>query len=77
MNPEHVKKLWRLRFEKILELEQESFQFYKKLVEEKEELLTEAGIIDTLKEIIRDEARHINIARELVQLTSEGEEEMK
>ena len=68
MNPEHVRELWQIRFLKILELEQESFNFYQKLLKEKTTLLEEAGIKPTIKQIMRDEGRHIRIAKELVRL---------
>ena len=69
MNPEHVKELWRIRFGKILELEQESFHFYQKLLKEKSALLEEAGIQPLIKQILQDEGRHIRIAKDQVQLT--------
>ncbi len=68
MKPEQQKELWRLRFMKILELEQASFGFYQKLLKKKSGLLHQAGIEPILKQILRDEARHIRIARELVRL---------
>ncbi len=68
MNLEHTRKLWHLRFLKVLELEQESFDFYKKLLEEKSALLEAAGIKSTLKQIMQDEGRHIKIARDLLRL---------
>lgn len=68
MNPEHTKKLWLLRFQKILELEAESFHFYKKLLDGKSGLLEETGIQSTLRQILHDEGKHIKIARELIRL---------
>lgn len=68
MNPEHVKELWRIRFLKILELEQDSFNFYQKLLKEKAALLEEAGIKPMIKQIMQDEGRHIRIAKDLVRL---------
>ena len=68
MNSEHEKKLWRIRFEKILELEEESFNFYKKLLKEKSALLKETDLETLIKQIMRDEGRHIHIAKELLQI---------
>ena len=68
MNPEHEKKLWHIRFEKILELEEESFGFYQKLLKEKSELLKEAGLEPMIKQIMRDEGKHIRIAKDLLEL---------
>lgn len=70
MNPEHVKELWRIRFGRILELEQESFNFYQKLLKEKSTLLEEAGIKPLIKQIMQDEGRHIRIAKDLVRLAA-------
>jgi len=68
MNPEHERELWRIRFQRILELEEESFEFYKKLLKEKSEILEKAGIAPTLKQIMSDEGRHIRIAKDLLQI---------
>ena len=68
MNPEHEKELWHIRFQRVLELEEESFHFYQKLLKEKSKLLEEAGVKHALEKIMRDEGRHIRIARELVRL---------
>ncbi|MDP3762922.1 MAG: hypothetical protein Q8Q97_02520 [bacterium] len=70
MNPEHERELWEIRFKRVVELEQESYEFYQKLLKEKPELLEEAGIKSTLKEILRDEGRHIRIAKDLLRLVS-------
>ena len=70
MNPEHVRELWRIRFGKILELEQESFNFYQRLLKEKSTLLEEAGIKPMIKQIMQDEGRHIRIAKDLVRLVA-------
>lgn len=71
MNPENARELWRLRFQKILQLEEESHEFYQKLLKEKTALLEEAGVKSILKEILGDEARHIKIAKELLHLASQ------
>lgn len=68
MNSEHVRELWRIRFQKILELEEDSFNFYLKLLREKSDLLEETGVKPVLKQILRDEGRHIRIARDLLRL---------
>ena len=48
MNPEHERKLWRLRFQRVLELEEESFHFYKRLLQEKAGMLEAAGMAASL-----------------------------
>lgn len=74
MNAEHVQKLWQLRFQKVLELEEESFEFYRKLLKEKSEVLEEAGIKPLIKQIMKEEGRHIRIAKELLAISG-GEKE--
>ena len=68
MNPEHEKELWQIRFKKILQLEEESFEFYQKLLKEKAEILEKAGAKSTIQEIMKDEGRHIRIAKDLLKL---------
>ena len=77
MNAEHTRELWRIRFQRILELEEESFHFYKKLLKEKTKLLEETGIKETLRQIMRDEGRHIRIAKDLLRLLSKGHDQEK
>lgn len=70
MNPDHEKELWQIRFRRILELEEESFDFYRKLLREKSEILEKAGVKATLQQILQDEGRHVGIAKELMRLVS-------
>ena len=63
-----MSKLWQIRFLKIVELEQESFNFYQKLLKEKSELVEESGLKLLLTQIMREEGQHIRIAKELVRL---------
>lgn len=74
MKLEHARELWQIRFLRILQLEQESFDFYKKLLTEKGPLLEKAGIQSVLKKILQDEGRHIRIAKDLVRLVGGGGE---
>ena len=69
MNPENTRRLWRLRFRRILQLEEESFAFYQKFLKEKPALVEASGLKPLLKEILRDEGRHILIAKKLLRLT--------
>ena len=72
MNPEHEKELWQIRFERILQLEEESFHFYQKLLKEKADVLKTSGVDSVIKQIMRDEGRHIRIAKDLLKLVSGG-----
>ena len=68
MSHRNERELWRLRFLKILQLEEESFEFYKKLLKEKRILLEKSGLKPLLMRILRDEGRHIRLAKDLVRL---------
>ena len=68
MNLEHERELWQIRFQRILALEEESFEFYKKLLNEKREILEKTGVKHTIKQIMSDEGRHIRIAKDLLRL---------
>ena len=68
MTPEHERELWRIRFLRILQLEQESFEFYQKLLKEKNDMLEKTGVKSTIKQIMQDEGRHIRIAKDLLRL---------
>ncbi len=70
MNRKHEKELWQIRFQKILDLEKDSFDFYGNLLKEKSALLKEAGLDSVIKQIMRDEGKHIRIAIELLRLVS-------
>ena len=72
MNLEHEKELWKIRFQRIFELEEESFNFYKKLLKEKAEILRASGIQTSLKKIMRDEGRHMRIAKDLIYIVEEA-----
>ena len=77
MNPEHERELWSIRFGKILELELESFHFYERLLEEKSSLLKDAGLEPVIKQIMRDEGKHIRIAKDLLELVNKETPENK
>lgn len=70
MNPNHENELWQIRFQKIFELEEESFHFYKKLLREKGDLLKETDLEPVIKQIMRDEGKHMRIAKELLHLVT-------
>jgi len=70
VNPEHERELWQIRFQKILQLEEESFEFYQTLLKEKAEILERTRTKSTIQEIMRDEGRHIRIAKDLLKLVS-------
>ena len=70
MNRRHERELWQIRFQRILELEQESFEFYQKLLKEKKDILEKTCIQSTLKQIMQDEGRHMRIAKDLLKIVS-------
>ncbi len=74
MNQDNISKLWRLRFEKVLKLEEDSFDYYQTLIKEKTRLLERSDLLDLIEEISRDEAKHIRIAKELLRLIADEKE---
>ena len=64
----HNKELWELRFRRILELEIESYLFYKRLIQENGELLSRMEARDVLEKIMREELQHAKKAQELVRM---------
>ena len=77
MNQKQARELWKLRFLRILQLEEESFEFYRRLLKQKSSLLAKGGVQPILKEILRDEGRHIRIAKELLRLVDQKSNERK
>ena len=70
MNRLHERELWQIRFQRILELEQESFEFYQKLLKEEKDILEKTAVQSTLKKIMQDEGRHMRIAKDLLKIVS-------
>lgn len=68
MTPEHERELWRIRFQRILQLEEESYEFYRNLLREKAEILEQTETRSTIQQIMRDEGKHIQIAKDLLRL---------
>jgi len=68
MQPEQVKELWEIRFQKILKGEKEAIIFYKDLLEKNQPLLEGLWIQDMLEQIMHDEAKHAQIAHELLSI---------
>ena len=64
-------ELWETRFNTILASEREAIAFYRGLLKENESLLSGTKAKTLLKEILRDEAKHARIARELIRLVTE------
>ena len=68
MQPEQFKELWEIRFQKILEGEKEALLFYHNLLKGNEQLFRDTKAKRMLEEIRRDEAKHVRIARHLLNL---------
>ena len=67
MNSE-LKELWGLRFEKILKLENESHDFYQRLLKENVAFLEGTRAKEILEGIMNDEAKHAQVAEELFKI---------
>ncbi len=68
MHDKGLKQLWEIRFLKIFTLEKEGFLFYRKLLAKGEALLEGTGAKPILEGIMKDELKHVRIARELLRL---------
>ncbi len=71
MQHQHLKELWEMRFQKIYDLEQESFEFYKNLLEKNGSILKKTKASEYLKKLMKEEARHAKIARRLLDVIKE------
>lgn len=72
-----LKKLWEIRFQKIFDLEVESQEFYKKLLEENKEILQGTKAKTILEKIMKDEEKHAKIAKQLLELVKQKKVEDK
>ena len=68
MNENQLRNLWKIRFEKILYIEQESWTFYRNILKEHRSLLENTKAGELLEKIIEDEVRHTRIAMELIRM---------
>lgn len=64
------KELWEIRFKKILDSEMEAIVFYRRLLKEYRLLLSGTKAVGLLKQVLRDEAKHARIARELLRFVN-------
>ncbi len=69
MNHEHLGRLWETRFQKILELEEDSLSFYRDLSSREDLMAENPRLKELLEEILNDEEQHTTICRELLQIT--------
>lgn len=70
MNREQLARLWENRFHKMLEMEQESLDFYQELSEKDELLASSPRLREILEEILDDEERHKVICGELLRIVN-------
>ena len=68
MNSDQTGKLWENRFLKILQLEEDSIQFYRDLETFFEHSPGNARIAALLQEVLEDESEHTAICRELLKI---------
>ncbi len=71
MQRETLIEVWKIRFQKMLNLEEEAVDLYQTLIEENSQLLDEADVEEYLKEILKDEIKHVKMAKKLCQLAEE------
>lgn len=71
MQDKAFKELWQIRFLKIFNLEKEGFLFYRRLLRENESLFQGTEAKQTMERIMRDELKHVRIARALLRIVKE------
>lgn len=74
MQKKLYKELWRLRFEKMLTLEEESIQEYEQILQECTQDNVQGTVKGRLKQVISDEAAHVKLVQELIQIVNSQEE---
>ena len=73
MISDQLKDLWIMRFNKILQMEKDSFAFYQSLLQKYEKMLDGTPVKMKLEKLMKEEARHIRLAKNLLQ-TLEGKQ---
>lgn len=68
MNRELYRELWAMRFNKMLGLERHSVEDYKHLLTECRRQHRSHSIEPHLEQLIRDEARHVGLVQELLDI---------
>ena len=69
MQRELYKELWLLRFQKMLQLEEESVKQYENLLEESQKMYkNDIETQDIFKKLIVDEQRHAKLVQELLNI---------
>ena len=68
MDRSQYKELWKLRFEKMLRLEEQSARDYETLLEECRSKYTDHPIEPHLEQLIHDEKRHAHLVKELLKI---------
>ena len=76
MNREQLEKLWEARFHKMLELEEDSLNFYRDLAERRDMLAESPRLREILEEILNDETQHITICQELLRIVRDKKKEL-
>lgn len=69
------KELWRLRFEKMLKLEEGSIVDYQNLLEECKHKYKTHSIVPHLEKLITDEKKHALLVKELLAILNRQSEE--
>ena len=64
------KELWSLRFRKMLMLEEQSMTDYQSLLEECQNGCDDSSVAPHLRQLIRDEKKHVSLVQELINITN-------
>jgi rubrerythrin len=69
MDRRFYKELWRVRFQKMLRLENESIENYKQLLDESNSKYPEHHVLKTsFQKLITDEEKHARLVKELLEI---------
>ncbi len=66
-----LRQLWRMRFERMAALERDSMYFYSGILRKHKSFLEGTKAKGILELIMKDEAKHIQIAEELLRMVME------
>ncbi|MBI4387893.1 MAG: hypothetical protein HY582_02480 [Candidatus Omnitrophica bacterium] len=68
MIQDQFKELWEIRFQRLLDVENDSINFYKQLLEKNKLILEGTKAKEMLEKILQEEAKHAKIAYQLLQV---------
>lgn len=74
MERRFYRELWKLRFEKMLTLEEEAAACYESLIQDCRRHNADHAILPLLERLVTDEKRHAKLVRELLSILDRQED---